>query len=117
MSVDTVIKKCKVVSPSGVLDAGLAVDKGKIVAISRDQNLPPAERVIDAMGNTPQEFLLRLISRLKPRLVPLAGAPLLFIYWHRLMIFRKVLKNLLNPMRNMLILTYRLAPAFTPRKI
>jgi len=51
LSVDTVIKKCKVVSPGGVLDAGLAIDKGKIVAISRDQNLPPAERVIDAMGN------------------------------------------------------------------
>lgn len=51
LSVNTVIKNCKVVSPGGVLDAGLAIDKGRIVAISRDQDLPPAETVIDAKGN------------------------------------------------------------------
>ena len=51
LSVDTVIKNCKVVNPGGVLDAGLAIDKGKIVAISRDQDLPPAETIIDAKGS------------------------------------------------------------------
>jgi dihydroorotase (multifunctional complex type) len=51
MTVDTVIKNCKIVNSNGILHAGLAVDEGKIVAIAQDQDLPPAERTIDAKEN------------------------------------------------------------------
>ncbi len=51
MMVNTVIKNCSIVNPTGVLRAGLAIDGGKIVAIARDQELPSAERIIDGKGN------------------------------------------------------------------
>jgi len=51
MPVNTVIKNCFIVSPTGVLRAGLAIDGGKIVAIARDQELPSAEKIIDGKGN------------------------------------------------------------------
>jgi dihydroorotase (multifunctional complex type) len=51
MTVNTVIKNCFIVSPTGVLRAGLAIDEGKIVAIARDQELPSAEKIIDGKGN------------------------------------------------------------------
>jgi dihydroorotase (multifunctional complex type) len=51
MPVNTVIKNCFIVSPAGVLCAGLAIDGGKIVAIARDQELPSAEKIIDGKGN------------------------------------------------------------------
>ena len=51
MAVNLVIKNCNLVNPNGVLYAGVAVEAGKIIAIARDQDLPPAERVIDAKGN------------------------------------------------------------------
>jgi dihydroorotase (multifunctional complex type) len=51
MTVNTVIKNCFIVSPTGVLRAGLAIDGGKIVAIARDQELPSAEKIIDGKGN------------------------------------------------------------------
>ena len=50
MKVDTVIKNGKIVSPKGVIPGGVAIDDGIFVAIGRDQNLPQAERTIDADG-------------------------------------------------------------------
>ena len=52
MPVDTVINNCKIARHDGILDAGLAVDKGRIVAIAKDAELPSADTVIDGRGNT-----------------------------------------------------------------
>jgi len=51
MEVDTVITNCAIVRQDGILNAGLAVDKGKIVAIARDRELPSARATIDGGGN------------------------------------------------------------------
>ncbi|HUT69876.1 MAG TPA: amidohydrolase family protein [Desulfatiglandales bacterium] len=51
MEVDTVITNCAIVSHDGVSNAGLAIDKGKIVAIARDHELPSAGTIIDGRGN------------------------------------------------------------------
>ena len=48
--VDLVIQNGKLVTPSGILNAGLAVDKEKIIAIGREASLPPASRTINAGG-------------------------------------------------------------------
>jgi len=50
VSVDIVIKNCKVVNAYGTVSAGVAIDEGKIMAVARDANLPKADRVIDARG-------------------------------------------------------------------
>ncbi|MCP4694577.1 MAG: amidohydrolase family protein [Desulfobacterales bacterium] len=50
MSVDTVITNCKIVRRDGILDAGIAIDRGKVAAIARDDALPPAEKTVDAKG-------------------------------------------------------------------
>ena len=41
----------RVVTGDGVLEAGLAIDGGTIVAVARDDLLPPARRTIDVRGN------------------------------------------------------------------
>ena len=51
MTVDAVIKNCRVVKPEGILSEGIAVKGEKIVAVANDSYLPEAERVIDAEGN------------------------------------------------------------------
>jgi dihydropyrimidinase len=51
MEVDTVITNCVIVRHDGILNAGLAIDKGKIVAIARDSELPSAGTIIDGRGN------------------------------------------------------------------
>jgi dihydroorotase/allantoinase len=51
MAVDLVVKNSRLVSPSGVLDAGVAVKGGVVVAVARDEHLPKSDRVIDAEGN------------------------------------------------------------------
>jgi dihydroorotase (multifunctional complex type) len=51
MPVDTVITNCRIVSHDGILNAGLAIDKGKVVAVSEDAALPAAAETIDAEGN------------------------------------------------------------------
>ena len=51
MSVDTIITNCKIVRHDGILNAGLAVDNGKVVAIAKDDELPSAGEAIDAKGN------------------------------------------------------------------
>lgn len=48
--VDLVIKNCKIVSPTGIVFAGITVDKGKIVAIGSEESLPSADKTIDAGG-------------------------------------------------------------------
>jgi dihydroorotase-like cyclic amidohydrolase len=50
MTVDLVVKNARLVSPRGVVEAGVAVDGGIVVAVARDAHLPEADRVIDAGG-------------------------------------------------------------------
>lgn len=51
MEVETVITNCAIVRHDGILNAGLAIDKGKIVAVARDSELPSARENIDGQGN------------------------------------------------------------------
>lgn len=51
MTVDLVIKNGKILTCSGISDGGIAVDRGIIVAIAKDMNLPRADEVIDVCGN------------------------------------------------------------------
>jgi len=46
-----VVKDTRIVLPSSILEAGLAVEDGKVVAIAKDGKLPRAERMLDAKGN------------------------------------------------------------------
>jgi dihydropyrimidinase len=48
MTVDTVIKNGKIVSPWETVAASIAIDRGKIVAITAGTDLPQAKQVIDA---------------------------------------------------------------------
>lgn len=48
MAVDMVIKNGRVVTPTATFSAGIAVDKGKIVAVAEEPFLPPGNKVIDA---------------------------------------------------------------------
>lgn len=50
MRVDLVVKNAKLVSPRGITEAGVAVNNGKIVSVSRDINLPIGNVTIDAKG-------------------------------------------------------------------
>ncbi|MFC1861576.1 hypothetical protein ACFLYL_04840 [Chloroflexota bacterium] len=47
---DLVIKYGKIVTPSGTYSGGIAIDKGKIVAIASEEFLPVADKTIDAGG-------------------------------------------------------------------
>jgi len=51
MEVDVAIKNGRIVTPHSVLQAGIAIDEGRFVAIAKDQELPAARKVIDARGN------------------------------------------------------------------
>ena len=48
--VDLVVKNGRIVTPTDILEAGVAVDDGKIVSIARETNLPESEKTIDATG-------------------------------------------------------------------
>lgn len=50
MTVDLVVKNGKLVSPRGVVEGGVAIDGGVIVAVAKTPNLPDGDRVIDAAG-------------------------------------------------------------------
>lgn len=50
MAVDIVIKNARLATAEGTFAAGIAINKGKIVAIADDELLPPADRTIDASG-------------------------------------------------------------------
>lgn len=49
--VDLVIRNCQIVKEDCILQAGIAVDQGKIVQISPDEYLPAAKQEYDAHGN------------------------------------------------------------------
>lgn len=49
--VDIVVKGGCIVSHDGILDAGLAINKGKVVSLAPDAYLPIAREVIDAKSN------------------------------------------------------------------
>ena len=49
MPVDLVVKNGKLLLPTGVTEASLVVDRGKIVSITRSSE-PRADRVVDAAG-------------------------------------------------------------------
>ena len=49
--VDLVIKNCKIVYSSQIVEAGIAIENGKIVIIAKNPLLPKADAVIDARGN------------------------------------------------------------------
>ena len=51
MSVDTTITNCKIVRHDGILNAGLAIDRGKVVAIAHDDALPCATKTVDGRGH------------------------------------------------------------------
>jgi dihydropyrimidinase len=51
MQVDTVVNNCKIVRHNGILEAGLAVRNGKVVAVAKDSKLPSAGNIIDGEGN------------------------------------------------------------------
>ena len=48
MTVDLVIKNAKLVTPRGIIDAGLIINDGIIMGITKDPHLPQADMVIDA---------------------------------------------------------------------
>lgn len=39
MPVDLVVKNARIVSPRGIVEGGIAIDEGKVVAIAKDPNL------------------------------------------------------------------------------
>lgn len=51
MAIDLVIKNGKIVNPTGIIEAGIAIDTGKIIAIGTPASLPSANKTIDAGGN------------------------------------------------------------------
>jgi dihydroorotase (multifunctional complex type) len=50
LTVDLVVRNGKLVSPRGVIEGGLAIDGGVIVAVAKSPNLPEADEIIDARG-------------------------------------------------------------------
>lgn len=50
MTVDLVVKGGRVYTPRGFVNAGIAVDDGKVVALTTDAFLPQADKTIDASG-------------------------------------------------------------------
>jgi dihydropyrimidinase len=50
MPADIVVKNCKIVGTEGVVNAGIAIDEGKILAVAKDGSLPKADKTIDAKG-------------------------------------------------------------------
>jgi dihydroorotase (multifunctional complex type) len=48
---DTVLFNAKIYTPQGIVEAGLAVENGKIVKIARETNLPSASNRINIKGN------------------------------------------------------------------
>ena len=50
MIVDLVVKNAKLVTPRGILEGGVAVDGGVIVALAKDPNLPDADVIMMLAG-------------------------------------------------------------------
>lgn len=51
MTIDLTIKNGKIATSHGIFEAGIGVDKGEIVAIAKEANLPKADKTIDVAGN------------------------------------------------------------------
>ena len=51
MLVDTVLYNAKVYTAVGFIEAGIAIDKGRIIKIAKEVNLPRASARIDLHGN------------------------------------------------------------------
>jgi len=50
LPVDLVVKNARIVSPRGIVEGGIAIDEGKVVAVAKDPNLPGSDEVLDAAG-------------------------------------------------------------------
>lgn len=50
MIVDLLVRGGRIVTPSGLLEASIAIEEGVIVSIARESHAPRAERIIDARG-------------------------------------------------------------------
>lgn len=50
MTVDLVITNGKLVTPTEILECGIAIDRGKVIMVSRDIFLPKADNVVNAKG-------------------------------------------------------------------
>ena len=50
MTVDLVLKGGKIATPTGIVEAGIAVDGSKIVALSKETRLPKANKVLNVRG-------------------------------------------------------------------
>jgi dihydroorotase len=51
LPVDTVLNNAKIFTRGSIVEAGIAIDKGKIVKIAKDTNLPPASTKINLKGH------------------------------------------------------------------
>ena len=51
MPVDAVLNDAKIFIRGSIVEAGIAIDKGKIVKIAKDTNLPPASKKINLKGH------------------------------------------------------------------
>lgn len=51
MIVDTVVKNGMLVSPENTYPASIAIDKGKVIAVGKEEVLPEGKNTIDAKGN------------------------------------------------------------------
>ena len=51
MPVDTVLRNTKIFSHGGIVEAGLAIDEGRIFRIAKRTNLPPASKKMNLKGN------------------------------------------------------------------
>jgi dihydroorotase len=51
LPVDTVLNNARIFTRGSIVEAGIAIDNGKIAKIAKDTNLPPASTKIDLNGN------------------------------------------------------------------
>src|SRR5215207_8181351 len=49
-TVDTIVRNARLVTPTGIVQGGVAIRDGRIVAIGDDADLPPAHEAIDCGG-------------------------------------------------------------------
>jgi dihydroorotase len=51
LTADLVIRNGQVVSPDGVFAASVAIKDGVVIAVGRDETMPPASESLDAKGS------------------------------------------------------------------
>lgn len=47
MKVDLVVRNAKIVTPRGIMEGGITVEEGIVVALAKDSNLPHGDKVLD----------------------------------------------------------------------